>query len=114
MRSRMLTALALLATLPMLASATITDAAKFNQLKPGTTTAPQTVELLGKPDQENRSPDGRFAYMYEFDLPNTANPKQPSMAGVAALLYTEKGVLQDVQLMKKADPGSKAKPASGD
>jgi hypothetical protein len=91
------------------ASATITDAAKFNQLRVDATTAAQVVEALGEPDQENRSPDGRFAYMYEFDLPNQADPSQPSMPGVAALMFSAQGVLLEVQLMKKA--GAEPTPA---
>lgn len=84
------------------AAATITDPAKFNQLRVDTTTATQVVEALGEPDQENRSPDGRFAYMYEFDLPNQADPSRPGMQGVAALMFSPEGVLLEVQLLKKA------------
>ena len=84
------------------AAATITDAAKFHQLRVDTTTAAQVVEALGEPDQENRSPDGRFAYMYEFDLPNRADPSQPHMQGVAALMFSPEGLLLEVQLLKKA------------
>lgn len=86
------------------ATAVITDAAKFNQLRVDSTTATQVVERLGEPDQENRSPDGRFAYMYEFDLPNRADPSQPGMQGVAALMFSPDGLLLEVQLLKKAGP----------
>lgn len=82
---------------------TLTDVSKLNQLKPGTTSADQTVKSLGKPNQENRSPDGRFAYMYEFNLPNKADPSKPGMQGVAALMYSKEGVLQGVQMFKKDD-----------
>lgn len=81
----------------------LTDAGKLNQLKPGKTTAPQAVALLGKPNQENRSPDGRFSYMYEFSLPNKADPSQPNAQGVAALLFSKQGVFEQVQMFKKAD-----------
>lgn len=84
------------------ASAAITDAAKFNRLRVDSTTAAQVVEQLGEPDQENRSPDGRFAYMYEFDLPNRADPSQAGMQGVAALMFSPEGLLLEVQLLKKA------------
>ena len=102
MKSRLLLAAGLLLSLPALASK-LTDAGKLNQLKPGKTTADQTVELLGKPNQENRSPDGRYAYMYEFDLPNQADPSQPSVQGVAALLFSTQNVLEGVQMFKKAE-----------
>ena len=82
---------------------TLTDPDKLNRLKPGKTTAPQTVELLGKPNQENRSPDGRFSYMYEFKLPNRADPSQPPLQGVAALMFSAKGVFEGLQMFKKAD-----------
>lgn len=84
------------------ASATITDAAKFNRLRVDSTTAAQVVKAFGEPDQENRSPDGRFAYMYEFDLPNRADPSQPGVQGVAALMFSPEGLLLEVQLLKKA------------
>jgi hypothetical protein len=106
MKSRLLLAAGLLLSLPALASK-LTDAGELNQLKPGKTTAARTVELLGKPNQENRSPDGRYAYMYEFDLPNRADPSQPSVQGVAALLFSTQNVLQDVQMLKKADDAKK-------
>jgi outer membrane protein assembly factor BamE (lipoprotein component of BamABCDE complex) len=102
MKSRLLLAAAMLLSLPALAGR-LTDADKLNQLEPGKTTAAQTVELLGKPNQENRSPDGRYAYMYEFDLPNQADPSQPSLQGVAALLFSTGNVLEDVQMFKKAE-----------
>ncbi len=95
-------ALALMAALPAFA-ATLTDASKLNQLKPGKTSADQTVKTLGKPNQENRSPDGRFAYMYEFKLANKADPSKPAVQGVAALMYSKEGVLQDVQMFRKGD-----------
>lgn len=98
----LLAALALAAALPAFAS-TLTDAGKLNQLKPGKTTAPQAAALLGKPNQENRSPDGRFSYMYEFDLPNKADPSQANAQGVAALLFSKQGVFEQVQMFKKAD-----------
>lgn len=101
MKIRLLPAAALLLSLPALAGE-VTDADKLNQLKPGRTTADQTVELLGKPNQENRSPDGRYAYMYEFDLPNQADPSQPNVQGVAALLFSARNVLEDVQMFRKA------------
>ena len=95
-------ALALLLALPAFAG-TLTDAGRLNQLKPGKTSATQTVKTLGKPNQENRSPDGRFAYMYEFKLANRADPSKPPAQGVAALMYSKDGVLQDVQMFKKGD-----------
>ena len=106
MKFRLLPAAALLLSLPALAGE-VTDAGKLNQLKPGRTTADQTVELLGKPNQENRSPDGRYAYMYEFDLPNQADPSQPNAQGVAALLFSTQNVLEDVQMFRKAGEAKK-------
>lgn len=103
MKLRVLSAtLALLAALPAFAG-TLTDPGKLNQLKPGKTSASQTVQALGKPNQENRSPDGRFAYMYEFNLPNRADSAKPGVQGVAALMYSKDGVLQDVRMFKKGD-----------
>lgn len=96
-------ALALMLAMPAAFAATLTDASKLNALKPGKTSAPETVEVLGKPNQENRSPDGRFAYMYEFDLPNQADPSKPGMQGVAALVFSKDGVLQGMEMFKKAD-----------
>jgi hypothetical protein len=96
-------ALALMLVLPAAFAATLTDAGKLNQLQPGKTSAPQAVEALGKPNQENRSPDGRFAYMYEFSLPNKADPSQPAVQGVAALMFSKDGVLQGMEMFKKAD-----------
>lgn len=93
--------LLLLATTSVFA-ATLTDASKFNQLQAGKTTAEQTIALLGKPNQENRSPDGRYAYMYEFDLPNQADPSKPGIQGVAAMMFSPQNVLLEVQLLKKA------------
>lgn len=87
---------------------TLTDADKLNRLQPGKTTAPKTVELLGKPNQENRSPDGRFSYMYEFKLPNKADPSQPPAEGVAALMFSPKGVFEGMQLFKKAEDAAGA------
>lgn len=81
---------------------TLTDASKFNQLQAGKTTAAQTIALLGKPNQENRSPDGRYAYMYEFELPNQADPSKPAIKGVAAMMFSPQDVLLEVQLLKKA------------
>lgn len=106
MKFRLLPAAALLLSLPALAGE-LTDAGKLNQLKPGETTADQTVALLGKPNQENRSPDGRYAYMYEFDLPNQADPSQPNVQGVAALLFSTRNVLEDVQMFRKAGDAKK-------
>lgn len=99
--------LAVLLSLALLVStsafaATLTDASKFNQLQAGKTTAAQTIALLGKPNQENRSPDGRYAYMYEFDLPNKADPSKPPVKGVAAMMFSPQDVLLEVQLLKKA------------
>lgn len=111
MKSPRLLAAALALSLPAFAlpvlAGELTDAAKLNQLRPGKTTAAQTLELLGKPNQENRSPDGRYAYMYEFDLPNRADPSQPNAEGVAALMFSTGNVLQDVQMFKKADAAGK-------
>ena len=104
MKSRLLLVAGLVLSLPAFAGK-LTDAGKLNQLQPGRTTAAQTVELLGKPDQENRSPDGRYAYMYEFDLPNRADPSQPDAEGVAALMFSTRNVLQDLRMFRKAEDG---------
>ena len=104
MKSRLLLVAGLVLSLPAFADK-LTDAGKLNQLQPGRTTAAQTVELLGKPDQENRSPDGRYAYMYEFDLPNRADPSQPDAEGVAALMFSTRNVLQDLRMFRKAEDG---------
>ena len=101
MKHALTLALALLLAMPVFA-ATLTDAGKFNQLQAGKTTAAQTIALLGKPDQENRSPDGRYAYMYEFELPNQADPSKPAIEGVAAMMFSPQDVLLEVQLLKKA------------
>ena len=106
MKFRLLPAAALLLSLPALGGE-LTDAGMLNQLKPGETTAAETVALLGKPNQENRSPDGRYAYMYEFDLPNQADASQPNVQGVAALLFSTRNVLEDVQMFKKAGDAKK-------
>ena len=101
MKHALTLALALLLAMPVFA-ATLTDAGKFNQLQAGKTTAAQTIALLGKPNQENRSPDGRYAYMYEFELPNQADPSKPAIKGVAAMMFSPQDVLLEVQLLKKA------------
>lgn len=102
MKHALILATALALAAPAFAT-TLTQAEKLNQLAAGKTTAAQAVTLLGKPSQENRSPDGRFSYMYEFDLPNKADPAQPSAQGVAALMFSKAGVFEGAKLFKKSD-----------
>ena len=80
---------------------TITDAAKVNQFHKGQTTAAQVKTALGKPYYVNHNKDGRFIYMYQFDLPNKEKPGSPHEKGIIAFVFNSKGVFQYARAFEK-------------
>lgn len=80
---------------------TITSPEKINQFHRGQTTAAQVEAALGKPFYVNHNKDGRFLYMYQFDLPNKDKPGSPRENGVIAFVFNSKGVFQYASAFEK-------------
>lgn len=80
---------------------TITDPEKVNQFHRGQTTAVQVKAALGTPYYVDHNKDGRFIYMYQFDLPNKDKPDSPHENGIIAFVFNAKGVFQYARAYEK-------------
>ena len=83
----------------------ITDAVKILLYpQPGKTTAAQAVATLGKPVHEDHNADGRFVYLYNYDLSDRKNPQRPHLKGMLALLFSATGTLERKLYYKTNQP----------
>ncbi|GLQ88863.1 outer membrane protein assembly factor BamE domain-containing protein [Dyella flagellata] len=71
---------------------TITDVKTVNSFQRGQTTAAEVKAVLGKPLHEDHNSDGRYVYVYNYDLPNVKNPQSADKKGLMALLFGTDGV----------------------
>lgn len=85
---------------------TVTDVAKVNSLHRGQTTASEATAALGTPVHEDHNPDGRFIYLYKFDLPNAKQPQSPHIHGLFALLFNAGGIFQGLRVYEDKEQGN--------
>ena len=85
---------------------TVTDVAEVNSLHRGQTTAAEAMAALGAPVHEDHNPDGRFIYLYKFDLPNVKQPQSPHIHGLFALLFSAGGTFQGLRVYEDKEQGN--------
>jgi outer membrane protein assembly factor BamE (lipoprotein component of BamABCDE complex) len=83
---------------------TITDVSKVNSIHREQTSAAQVKAILGEPVHEDHNPDGRFIYMYNFDLPNVKSPQAPHVKGLMAFLFNANGTFQVLRVYQDKKP----------